>query len=283
MRRTLILIVALLIPMPAWAVVADCSLTGIGLEPTNYVRSEAATAEGMAAAATIVPLDVNGVPSTTGLTGMIGIGMSNAKDSQSKFYSIINADSRKNPRFRFIRAAQDGKTAAEWADVNNVAWANSLTWTAATGVTPQQVQAAMVTMTQRYPQTYGPMTETQLRAIEANLLVYYPNVKRVVFTDINYTGYSGLSSQAPEPYVHNDGFTIMAAVLAGGWLRSVDFLDWWANGITPNPTTGLSYICPTDYQSDGLHLALTTGATKVGTWLRDTFYADPTTHGWMWR
>lgn len=284
-------ITLLLLGLPLWSEAKNCTITGIGLTPSTYVRAGAHTTAGLAAKVSIVPRTASGTPSPSGLIGMIGIGMSNAKQAQTKFYQIMQVtfggDPDRHPAFRFILAAQNGKSAESWSVAGDAVWATAQTIVVNTGLTKWQVQAAHVMMTQKYPLTSGGMTAGQVQQILANLVAEFPNIQIIFLSGINYTGYSNDpalplvdQTRAPEPFPHDDSLVLAGQVgLVPQW---TDFTDLWADGTTPNPLTGLTYVCA-DIESDGVHLVASTGAKKVGYSLRDRWKADPVTQGWMFQ
>lgn len=277
---------------------ADCSKVSIGLPSAGYVRPQIITDNLMAAKANIVPRDTAGNPSTTGKIGMIMIGMSNARLYSAPLYQLLQKDLAKHPAFTLIRAAQSGKTAEAWSNQSDPVWATANYWVTQTGFTPAQVQSAYVVMTQRAPDLFGPMTKEQLHAIVANLKFYYPNLAIAYLSGINYTKYSddptqpnGDQIRAPEPFVHNDSVLIADAVTNDQWPVAVDFYDNWSDGLTPNPETGLIWRCemdslgnPTansDVDKDGVHPTLAVGSKTMATSIKNRWWADPTTLGWM--
>ena len=49
--------------------------------------------------------------------------------------------------------------------------------------------------------------------------------------------------RVPEPYAHDDSLLMESLVELGGFPVSTDFVDLWADGMTPNPTTGVFFTC----------------------------------------
>jgi hypothetical protein len=298
MKKTIPLVLGLVVGFGLTVKGSDCSKTGIGLPTALYQRDAAHEVAGLVAAQAIVPLDASGLPDPTGRIGMVTIGMSNAAMIYNKWSQVMltvgGGDKDRHPAFRIIKAALSGKTAESWSVQTNNVWATAKTRTIQAGLTIPQVQAAAVMMTQKYPRvvysgsTGHPMTEAQVRAVIDNLVFHFPNVRVVYLSGLNYTGYSddpALSfsdrERAPEPYVHNDSILLASLVTSGGFPVWVDFTDLWADGVTPNPLTGLSYACG-DVAVDGVHPSKT-GGQKLGYFLRDRWEVDPVTRGWMFK
>jgi hypothetical protein len=298
-NKAVIVLAAMLGASTSVYAAADCSLTslsaaGLAGGPIAYVRSAVKGDEGYQAAQQIVPRDTAGNPSTSGKVGFLMIGNSNARTTHIFYRQVYLADTtRRLSTFVPIQAAQAGKTATEWADPAGVAWTTTATNVAGFGIASLQVQAAHVMMTEQSPATRGAMREAQLRQIVANLLANYPNVKMVWFSPMNYTGYSGTYTLAPEPFINHDAALMAQLVDAPDWPVWVDFLDLWADGVNAHPQTGLSYACADVAQADGVHpyspsstemIAVgyaPRGAHKMALSLHDRWMADPLTARWM--
>lgn len=276
MIRTVLLLLVLSLASPAFG--ANCTATSIGLSPVAYTRSAETLLAGMNAASLVQPLDVNGTPSQTGKIGFLKIGNSNARDVGGAFRGMyFLGDPLRNPAVIYVNGAQSGKTAAQWASPADAAWTNAANTAAGAGLSTAQVQWADVTMTQASPLTYGGMTETQVRAIVDNLLVRYPNVRGIVLSGMGYQGYS-ISNLSLEPYAHND--SVLLAGLVGTLPVFSDFLDSWSDGTTPNPYTGLVWVCG-DVKTDGVHPTIG-GSYRVGLMQVDRWRIDPVM-SWMWK
>lgn len=276
--------------MPIWSVAKNCMNTSIGFTPSNYIRDELHTLAGISAKIGIVPRSSGGIPNSLGYIGMIGIGMSNAKQIHNKFYQIMEVtfggDKTRHPAFRFVNASQNGKTAESWSIANNNVWTTAQTYVINRGLTRWQIQAASVIMTQKYPLTYGAMTSGQMQQILNNLINQFPNIQIIYLSGINYTGYSNDptlplvdQTRAPEPFPYYD--SLLLADMIGINPRWIDFTDLWADGIITNSLTGLNYIC-SDVEIDGVH-PTAIGAQKIAYSIRDRWKKDPVTKGWMFQ
>lgn len=259
----------------------DCTRTSVGLAPSDYVRVAEHTDAGLLVKAGIVRRDGLGQPSPTGRIALVIGGMSNARIVGLRQRSLHLNDVARFPGSEIVVGAQDGQTANAWADPNNPAWSAMAHDIANRGLTSLQVQAFHFTLTQKEPLTYGAMTEAQVRAVVNNVAAKYPNVKVLMLSGLAYTGYSTEVNRAEEPFIHDDSILLASLVTAGGFPIWTDFTDLWADGTTPNPLTGLFYIC-TDYEIDGIHPS-TQGRNKIAMNVMGRWKADPVFRGWLYQ
>lgn len=276
------MILALIVSLAVSAVQSDCARTSIGLAQSDYVRAAAQTTAGLAAKAGIVRRDATGQPSATGKGGFLMLGMSNAKLVGDRFRGFYHHDPQRVPWMTFISGAVNGQTASDWADPTDPAWADAAQEVKYRGFTAPQIQAVALVLTQKEPLRNGAMTEAHVRAIVANVKDKYPNVAVVTLSGINYTGYSDdPQNRAPEPFIHNDSILLASLARTGGFPVWVDFVDWWADGVTANPFTGLSYVCA-DLKLDGVHPS-EQGQDKIAVNLLGRWKLDPVFAGWMFQ
>lgn len=243
----------------------------------------------------IQPLDVNGNPDPNGKIVMISVGMSNCRNFFGSFMQLSAQYANLNPNLVLINAAQGGK------DINNILSPNTNYWTTSdniitnAGYSINQVQA--VWFEQATHITGIPAGEgiEHIGIVEQKFLdafkiikTQYPNVKQLFCSGRDYGGYN-VSGGNPEPYAYWTNWAFKKLVLrqiAGdpdlsytGTTPQVPWIAWadhiWADGKNPSGS-GLTWICPTDYQSDGVHPSIV-GREKFATKMVDFFKTDTTT------
>lgn len=292
-----------------------------GLYPNGSDSLPAAhLAAGLAAAAQIQPLDVNGLPSPNGKYVLVSIGMSNTTQEfcsdggqpgscqSMSFMGQAAADPAVNhSTLVIVNGAAGGKSAQFWTsptlpDYDRV----RSTWLTPLGLSEKQVQIAWVKVANPQPTRSLPDTsadayqlEQQIGQIARALKMRYPNLRQVFLTSRIYAGYA-TSALNPEPYAYESGFGVKWAIesqiaeLAGrptdlraGTLRYDNgTAPWIAWG--PYPWTagtrarsdGLTWVLSDFNPSDGTHPA--TGARqKVGAMLVAFFESSPETQCWF--
>ncbi len=273
------------------------ALFGQTLAPSNYVRSQAHEQRLTQAASSIVLVDTNGNPSPTGKAGFLWIGNSNARKFMVNYLapSIKKETLQHRGYSTIITAAQNGVTARRWADPNDTAWTQVDSLTSSNGLSKAQVEAVYMLLTNDAPNTNGGVNKSHVQSILGILQARgYTNIKLVVLSGLNYTGYSGLSSLANEPFPHDD------SIRYGTFAEDTDllpivFTDLWADGINPNPLTAapanplsgspgadaLSYAC-NDFEGDGVHENLVT-ADRMARNIKARWYNDEVFRNWIWK
>ncbi len=271
-----------------------------GLYPEGAnVRPPAHEAAGLAQAAQIMPLDVEGNPDpTNGKIVLISIGMSNASSEFNNFISLANDDPDLNPQVMIVNGAQGGRVSDWWIE------ADAETWTELNGrlnrykVSPDQVQIAWVKQTQTrwgdFPEKALAL-QSDLEAISRNLKINYPNIKIVYFSSRtrSYTYWRGLS---PEPIAFETGFAVKWLIekqINGDPALNFDpaqrevvapYLSWgpylWADGINPRED-GLTWLAE-DMRDDCTHPSQS-GNIKVAEMLLTFFKNDSTSQSWFLR
>jgi hypothetical protein len=321
MSRTLIRCIALVaaaLPLavaPGVARGANCGQTSVGFTPLNdlgtgtyqgqqgglypggtNVRPQAHETDGQLLADSIVPLDGAGNPSPGGRYGLLSIGMSNTTQEFQAFLPRAAADPLKDTRLIAVDGAQNGATAAVWANPSNPAWSTADSRLAAAGLTPRQATVAWVKLANGVPTTGFPAATQQLQAdtvaVLQNLHNRYPNLKLAYLSSRIYAGYASTTLN-PEPYAYEGGFAfkwLIADQLGGSAALNFDpargavrapWLSWgpylWADGLRPR-SDGLTWSC-SDLQADGTHPS-PSGQQKVAAMLQSFFQNDSTARLW---
>lgn len=288
MRYVWLLLVLIGFPVHVEATVycGNTSMSTLGLEgsPAVYTRSPEKMAELLVARANIVPRDANGVPSPTGKYMMLGAGYSNSEVNVHEANIWFN-DTRKNPALIRGWSVQQGQTANVWADPNNIVWTRTDQVVFNKGLTRNQVAVVVMMMTQQEPAKYGPLTESLLRTINANVHARYPYAM-VLWLNNPYSGYAGLGNVLhPEPSSREDAllYASLMPSSVGTWSTVVEWgLDLWADGVNVNPATGINYNC-IDFSinggGDGIHLSWN-GYHRIAQFLVNRWMADSFFCGW---
>jgi hypothetical protein len=253
-------------------------------------------ADGMAIAASIIPLNPAGVPDLLdGKIGMISIGMSNTAMAFQSFRTLAYADPAFNPRLRLVNGAQAGQTADLWEDPESATWEVLDQRLDSAGVTQAQVQVAWVKLViaggGNFPEKPRELQQA-LSVIVQNLKTRFPNIKLVYLSSRtrSYTYWNGLS---PEPAAYESGFAVKWLVqdqINGDPALNFDpangpvtapYLAWgaylWADGTNPR-SDGLVWL-PEDMVQDCTHPSQA-GQAKVANMLLAFYKSDPTT-GWF--
>lgn len=291
-----------------------------GLYPngTNEL-SDAHLAAGRAAAAQIVPLDVNGAPSTSGKYVLLSVGMSNTTQEfcndaaqvrscvPQTFMTMAAADAAVNHgTLVVVNGALGGRSAASWVSSSSVEYDRVRdTWLTPLGLSEKQVQVAWVKVANPGPTVKLPTSgadafvlESQIAQIARALKSRYPNLRQAFVSSRIYAGYA-TTTLNPEPYAYENGFSVKWAIesqivqMAGGAADAVTGDLRYDNGVAPwigwgpylwaagtNPRLdGLTWAV-SDFGGDGTH-PNSAGAQKVATLLLTFFKASPVTRCWF--
>ena len=267
----------------------------------NNIRPLQHDADGETFAREVQPLDQNGNPSSSGKIVLMSLGESIAQQPFFEFQALAGADPSLNPNLVFLNGATGGATASDLALPNNNFW-NVITvdYLPNANVTAKQVQVVWLNDVNGGPSGTFPSDMTKIQgnyeSIAQNLLVKFPNIKLVYFSNMNYTGYSnGLKNLSWEPYSYETGFAVKNAIQdqingnanlnynpANGKVLA-PWIDWgpyyWANGMLPR-SDGLVWTCQ-DLQNDGTHPSVPVGRIKVSTQLLNFFKSDDTASIWF--
>lgn len=183
-----------------------------GLYPngTNEL-SGAHLAAGRAAAAQIVPLDLNGAPSTDGKYVMLSVGMSNTTQEfcndaaqlrscvPQTFMTQAAADAAVNhSTMVIVNGALSGRAAASWVSPSSAEYDRIRdTWLTPLGLSENQVQVAWVKVANPNPTVRLPnpnadafVLEDRIGQIARALKSRYPNLRQVFLSSRIYAGYA---------------------------------------------------------------------------------------------
>lgn len=236
------------VPLDGMAGITYKGFTG-GLYPTGNTMPSAHEAAGLAAAASIQPLDTDGNPSATGKYVLISIGMSNttqewcAEDTPAPcetwtFMGQAAADAEVNDTdLVILNGAMGGQAIPTWdapGESNYDRIVND--WLTPNGLTEAQVQVAWLKNAMGFPGVSLPDAGADAYAVQAGLasilrsmMVRYPNLKMVFVSSRIYAGYANTLCEPPracglnpEPYAYETGFAVK-------WLIQAQ-IDQMANG-----------------------------------------------------
>jgi hypothetical protein len=295
----------------------DCSVTSVGFTPINDLGSGyfrgfqgglypgGSNARpffhnilGKNIAANIVPLDTAGIyDPVNGKIVLMSVGMSNTNYEFTDFMTYVSSSSSVNPKLVVVNGAQGGKDISKIINPLDSFWIVLVQKLALQGVTPKQVQAVWYKEAEASPHdtnfvTYTNSLKVKYKTVMNILKSKYPNVKLCYNTSRIFAGYA-TTSLNPEPYAYYNGWTVKWMIedqLYGDTTLRFDgpspnspWLSWgpyvWADGNIPR-SDGLSWICPTDFVSDGTHPSAA-GRIKVASRLFNFFSTDETTKPWF--
>jgi hypothetical protein len=299
---------------------ADCDQTSTGHIPINDLgtetylgmmgglypngsnfRPEEHLQAGLQRAQQVQPLDANGDPDpVNGKVVLITIGFSNAAQESQAFIPMAMAHPGIHPQLAIVNGAQGGQTttilstptdpgyAAYWALVGD-RLANA-------GVTHAQVQAIWFKDSNQANgasiDVFADTLYDQCVRIMHELNGRFPNAHLCYIASRIYGGYA-TGQLNPEPYAYRHGWVMKQLIEAQingdpqleheGSTPNSPWLSWgtylWADGIVPR-SDGLTWICPDDFASDGVHPSAI-GREKVAGLLLDHFTTDSTSCPWF--
>lgn len=245
-----------------------------------------------------------GIQPINGKVVMISMGESASQQPFEEFIAEATADPEKNSNLVIVDGAEGSATGNNWANKNSSFWQElinySLPWA---GVTADQVQVAW--MSDVDSSANGCVTNcfsndaTTLKAnyesTAANLLYWFPNIKMMFFSSINYTGYStGVDSTLPEPQGYESAFAAKWAIQdqingvccnynASNGAVTAPWMGWssyfWGNGLNER-SDGVTWAC-TDLNNDGLHPANPWGHYKIAGYLLNFFKTSDLATPWF--
>jgi len=263
---------------------------------------ESHEADGVAAADAIQPLDQNGNPSPTGKIVMVSLGESASQQPFEQFITEASADPEMNPSLTIVDGAEGGATAGVWTNSESAFWDELINYQLPFwGAYPDQVQVAWISdvdsgaSNQSFPSDATTL-QGNFESIAQILLTKFPNTKLMLFSSMNYTGYSnGVSNTLPEPQAYESGFGVKWAIqdqingnphlnynAANGPVLA-PWMGWsayyWANGLIPR-SDGITWSCQ-DLESDGLHPRDPIGHIKIAQYLLNWFKTSELATPWF--
>lgn len=274
---------------------------------------------GLAAAAQIAPLDVNGQPSASGKYVLVSIGMSNTTqefcndDAPARtcllpgFVAQAAADAAVNhTTLAIVNGAAGGRAAPSWVSATSVEYSRIRdTLLTPLGLSEKQVQIAWVKVANPGPTARLPsanadafVLEGQIGQIARALKTRYPNLRQIFLTSRIYAGYA-TTTLNPEPYAYESAFSVKWAIesqiveMAGGVADAragslrydTSLAPWMAWGPYPwaagtrARSDGVTWVS-SDFANDGTHPAMT-GRQKVADMLLTFFKTSPVTRCWF--
>jgi len=275
---------------------------------------------GLAAAASVQPLDSSGTPSPGGRYVLLSIGMSNTTqefcstsgtlgscDSWS-FMGQAAADPAVNhTTLAIVNGARGGQAAPSWVSPSSAEYDRIRDdQLAPQGLSEKQVQVVWLKVANAQPKVSLPnseadafVLETQIGQIARALRARYPNLRQIFITSRIWAGYA-TSTLNPEPYAYEEGFSAKWAIEAQIRQASSGTVDahagdlrYGANGVAPwlawgpypwaagmTPRSDGLTWAPADFVADGTHPSQS-GRQKVATMLLDFFGSSPVTRCWF--
>jgi len=242
---------------------------------------------GLRRASKVEPLNAAGKPDPNGKIVLLSVGMSNTAQEFQAFMLTAANDPAVNPDVALVQGAQGGWDATEIADPDAMFWDNIDGLLAASGLTPQQVQAvwlkeAVAGEDRAFPEDAEAL-EDLLRTIVGIMRARFPKLRLVYVSSRTYGGYAN-NILNPEPFAYDSGFAVKELVARdiATKKRERPWLAWgpylWTDG-TAGRSDGLIWTCD-DVEPDGTHPSAS-GEQKVAELLLDFFTTARTSSSWF--
>lgn len=252
---------------------------------------------GLTQASAIQPLDAQGNPSPNGRIGFISMGMSNANQFFGVFMSLSRNQANLNPQITMVNGATGGFDIDAMLDFQGEYWTRVDQKMNQAGLSNNQVQVIWFMQAKHIlgiPANEGiehiEITEEKFLRAFQYLKQRYPNLRQIFCSGRDYGGYSLPNRGNPEPYGYYTGWAFRKLVerqMNGdpqlsyegenprtAWLAWADYA--WADGKNLR-SDGLNWLCPDDYEDDGVH-PNNQGRAKFARRLLNFFESDSTTH-----
>jgi lysophospholipase L1-like esterase len=247
---------------------------------------------GLMAAQQIIPRNTQGQPDSSGRIGFLAIGMSNCNQFFSRFMDSANAWPGLNPEVTLVNGGVGGKDIDLMLDTNDSFWTTVDQRLGAAGLSDQQVQVIWFLQAKHISGIPAGQGVEHIDSMERKFLMAfrylkqrYPRLRSIYCSGRDYGGYSNPGSGNPEPYAYYTGWAFRklverqmngdttASLLKTGWLGWADYI--WADGKNLR-SDGLQYLCPEDFQNDGVHPS-DSGRNQIARLLMKFFRTDTTT------
>lgn len=268
-----------------------------GLYPGESSTPPAAhLAEAMVRAQEIEPRDVDGNPDPDGVIVLLCLGYSNASQEWSVFERQADLDPTRNARVLILNGGVRGQVPALIKDPEAPYWNNVSARLAGMGLSPMQVQAVWLKVTDVNTPDDFPLHAQVLRddtvEVVQLLAATYPELRLCYVSSRTYGGWS-TTSVSPEPQAYETGFSVKWLIedqITGEPGLNYDpssgpvlapLLLWgpylWADGVAPR-SDGLTWQ-QADVEEDGLHPS-PSGEQKAADMLTDFFHTDVSATPW---
>jgi hypothetical protein len=260
-------------------------MDGEGLYPGgSNARPPAHAADGLVAAARIVPRDASGAPHPDGKIVLLSIGMSNTMIEYREFErNVAPQQPGINPSLEIISGAVAGQPVNKWLDPNAPVWQVVNDRLAHRRVTPEQVGAVWLKHAYIGVLPWQSL-QADLETVIGNLRDKFPNLQ-IVYVSSRTRSYS-LESRgtSPEPTAFETGYAVkgLTTKYINGEMPSRPYVTWgpylWADGENPR-SDGLTWLAA-DMERDCVHPS-DSGARKVANLLLAHFTTDSTAAPWF--
>ncbi len=272
-----------------------------GLYPAgSNARPAVHNSAGVQIASEIRPLDQQGNPNAAGKIVWISIGMSNTTMETQAFKALADTFRYRNPRLFLVDGAVGGQEIDSILNPNGRYWDVVGNRLQGSGATAQQVQVIWFKQARRnylndsiFP-AHAYMLREKFRSAMQLLKAKFPNARLCYLSSRIYGGYSESGGGRPsEPYAYQQGWGVKwiienqingdTSLTYSGPHPRAPWMSWgpylWADGTNPR-LDGLAWICPGDFEPDGIHPS-TTGRRKVADMLFRFFTSDETATPWF--
>lgn len=234
-------------------------------------------------------------PGPAGRIVFASIGYSLTRLTWDQFVPIMQTHPHLNPKTKFANLAQASQDIDQIADPNDDYWTTYFPANcAAEGVNPFEVQAIWFETGESSPTGTFPAHARKMQAdLKQALKVCkhrMPNLKLAFLTSSHFTGYR--SAGSVEPYVYEQGFAVKWLIeeqlsrsdaTMDCWSNPADpafpWLAWagypWTDGGVQRAWDGLTWDCPADVQSDGLHQNVAGGQKLASVLIADLMSIRP--------
>lgn len=294
---------------------SNCSQPNTGLIPINDLGTGYYTVQGNSYQGGFYPNGLNARPSQHEVAGrkiakqilpmgpnnrivFASVGYSFTRLTWEQFETLADGTAHINPKLKLANLAQASQDLSQLADRHDDYWTLHLPANLATaGVHAGEVQVVWLetgepTIVGNFATRLAANTNYLISAIQ-NIKHYLPRVKMVYVTSSHYSGYKSTGTLEPQS-CYDQAFPVKAVIelqinhdqRLDYWTPRPDAFPWlswagypWCDGSSARGD-GLTWACPADVISDGIHQS-STGATKLANVLLADLLADWTAKPWF--